>query len=216
MSPSLSSSAMAPTSSPPTTALWGASLVAAPLLSAASTFFWTDGEYGLDGGLLGILASVFWGLGFVGVFGLLRERYPVYAAAGLLVAMYGVIAGALFAFEDLHAAALGISHGRSTEALAQHPVHAALALWLPGPVYYLNLIVLAVALVRAGQIPRWTGGLIGLAGALYPMSRIPRVQLLAHAADLLLLIPMVYLGVRFLRRSQGRRGRTDEIGTARL
>ena len=203
---------MTPASSPPTTALWGASLVAAPALSAASTFFWDDGDYGLDGGLLGILSSVFWGLGFVGLFGLLRERSPVYAAVGLLVAMYGVIAGALFAFEDLHAAALGISHERSTEALAQHPIHAALALWLPGPVYYLNLIVLAVALVRAGQIPRWTGGLVGLAGAVYPVSRIPRIQLLAHTADLLLLVPMVYLGVRFLRRSRWRRDRTGQTG----
>ena len=38
----------------------GASLIIAPLLTAASTFLWTEGRYGAAGGTLPALSGVFW------------------------------------------------------------------------------------------------------------------------------------------------------------
>ncbi|UFH52885.1 hypothetical protein [Spirosoma sp. KNUC1025] len=37
----------------------------------------------------------------------------------------------------------------------------------------------------------------------FPLSRIPRIALIAHVADTLLFIPIAYLGWQLLTRNQG-------------
>jgi hypothetical protein len=45
-------------------------------------------------------------------------------------------------------------------------------------------------------VPVWTAVLIALAGVAFPVSRIPRLAIVAHAADLLMLVPMGYVALR--------------------
>ena len=186
--------------------LWGLSLIIAPTLSAFGTFFMQDGDYGVTGGTLGVLASLLWVPALIGLFALVKAEKPVYAAVGLLLAIYGVIGGINFSFEGFYAAALGLSHERSVEAFANYPLQTNLLLWLPGPLLYLSLLVLAVVLTRNHLVPRWVGLLLGVSAIIYPASRIPRVELFVHLADVLLLIPMVYVGWRLLhgRNIEGR------------
>lgn len=183
-------------------AVWGFSLVAAPALSAAATFFMQDGDYGVTGGTLGVLASVLWIPALMGLFSLIRTERPRYAAMGLLIAIYGVVGGVNFSFEGFYAAALNLSHEKSVQAFASYPWQANLLLWLPGPLLYLSLLVLAFNLTRTQLVPRWVGLLLGISAIIYPASRIPRIDLLIHTADVLLLIPLAYVGLRLL--SDGR------------
>jgi hypothetical protein len=55
----------------------------APLLQAITTFFWEDGEYGVNGGTILFIACVFWITAFIGLFGLLKDKMPYYANLGL-------------------------------------------------------------------------------------------------------------------------------------
>ncbi|MFN8095444.1 MAG: hypothetical protein U0599_25055 [Vicinamibacteria bacterium] len=179
------------------------SLIVAPALLAASTFFWVraDGrvEYGAVGGTLIAVATAFWVPAFAGLFSLVRERMPRFAAWGWLVAVYGCIGGAAFGLEGLFAEAFRISHDVRREAWAQFPVAFNLTFFWPGPLFPLSLLVLGAVLARTRSVPAWVGALLCLAAIAFPASRIPRIDVVAHAADVLLLVPLVYVGLGFLR-----------------
>ncbi len=182
---------------------WGLSLILAPSLFAASTFFWihTNGrtEYGAIGGTIIAVATVFWIPAFIGLFALLKERMPRYATWGLLVAIYGCIGGAAFGLEGLFAEAFSIPHELRREAWARFPTTFNLTFFWPGPLFPLSLLVLGAMLIRTRSMPRWAGILICLAAIAFPVSRIPRIDLVAHAADVLLLVPLAYTGFGFLQ-----------------
>lgn len=190
--------------------MWGISLILAPALFAASTFLWirSNGrvEYGAIGGTIVTLATVFWIPGFIGLFDLLKEKMPRYATWGLLVAIYGCIGGAAFGLEGLFAEALNIPHEARKEAWTRYPTAFNLTFFWPGPLFPLSLLVLGAALIRTKSVPGWSGILICVAAIAFPISRIPRIDLVAHAADILMLVPLVYIGLGFLRsRVEGSR-----------
>jgi hypothetical protein len=183
--------------------LWGASLILAPAFFAVSTFFWIDTgervEYGAIGGTLIAIATVFWIPAFIGLFDLLKEKTPRYATSGLLVAIYGCIAGAAFGLEGLFAEAFAIPHEARREAWARFPTMFNLTFFWPGPLFPLSLLILGSMLTLTKSIPRWAGLLICFAAIAFPVSRIPRIDLLAHSADVLTFVPLAYIGWGFLR-----------------
>ncbi|MEV0649762.1 hypothetical protein AB0I28_31350 [Phytomonospora sp. NPDC050363] len=71
-------------------------------------------------------------------------------------------------------------------------------LWLPGPAFPLSMIALGLALAMTRKAPLWTAVLLAVAGAVFPISRIPRIEAVAHVADLLLLGPSAFLGVTLI------------------
>ncbi|MEZ4621977.1 MAG: hypothetical protein R2867_41600 [Caldilineaceae bacterium] len=75
--------------------VWGLCLIVGQLLMTLSTFFWEGRGYGVNVGMLIVLASVCWIPGMMGLFSLLRPRLPLYATLGLPVAIYGCVGGAL-------------------------------------------------------------------------------------------------------------------------
>ena len=178
--------------------LWGVSLISAPLIFAASTFFWEKGEYGVNGGTILAIATVFWITAFMGLFSLLKDKMPRYAVWGLLIAIAGCISGANFGFVGVYSAVFNISHQTYLEEFAKYPVSANTLLFWSGPLFPLSLLVLGIMLIRTKAVPVWTGIVISLAGILFPVSRIPRIEWIAHIADALLLIPLCFLGFRFL------------------
>lgn len=186
---------------PPERILFGVSLLLAPLFYALSTFFWVgEGQYGITSSTLLVFGSVFWAAALIGIFRLLRDKTPRYAAAGLLVALYGVVCGGTaFAFRGLFTEIYSISPGVALQSLNAHPFVANALFWIAGPVFPASLLILGIVLIRTKTVPLWVGILLVLGGAIFPVSRIPRIELIAHAADVLLLIPMWYMGVRLLQ-----------------
>ncbi|MEZ4678688.1 MAG: hypothetical protein R2932_31180 [Caldilineaceae bacterium] len=57
--------------------VWGLCLIVGHLLMTLSTFFWEGRGYGVNVGMLIVLASVCWIPGMMGLFGLLRPRLPL-------------------------------------------------------------------------------------------------------------------------------------------
>lgn len=177
------------------------SLIAGPMLFAVSSFFWTpEGTYGLVGGTTLLLGSVFWIVAFVALFDALATRTPRYAAWGLLAAVYGCICGgAAFAFQDLFMALHGVTHDQALAALAAHPIVANVIFWIGGPAFPLTLLVLGIVLARTGTAPWWAAAMLSAGGALFPVARIPRIELVAHAVDLLMVVPTVYFAMNVLQ-----------------
>jgi hypothetical protein len=177
----------------------------APLLFALSSFYWSgDGQYGITGSTLLIFGSIAWIVAFVAIFRALRDVMPRYAAGGLVVAVYGTVCGgAAFAFQGLFRALYDIPHDRMLRGLADHPVVANAIFWIGGPAFPLTLVVLGVVLARTRTLAPWLGILLALGGALFPVARIPRLAGIAHAVDLMMLVPLWALGVRTWTRGLG-------------
>jgi hypothetical protein len=184
--------------------LFGLSLLLAPLLFAASSFFWTStGEYGVIGGALLVFGSLFWIVAFAALFGALRSRTPRYAVWGWLAAAYGAICGgAAFAFQGMFVEMLGATHAESLAGLERHPIIANAIFWIGGPAFPLSLLLLGLSLARTRVAPWWAGAMLASGGALFPIARIPRIEGFAVAVDLLMLIPAAYFGFNLLRGRQ--------------
>ncbi|WP_413667846.1 hypothetical protein ACEN9X_25690 [Mucilaginibacter sp. Mucisp86] len=182
--------------------LQGFCLVAAPLLFFISTFFWIDGQYGVTAATLICLSTVFWIPALYALFGLLKHSMPFYSAIGLLIAVYGCCMGAMgFGMLGYLSTIFKISHHNYLDVLRQYPVSSGLLLFWAGPLFPLSLLVLAINLVRKKAVPVWLGLLIGLAAVAFPVSRILRISLVAHLADILLLLPLTIIGIGFIKRS---------------
>jgi len=181
--------------------LFSFGLVFGPGLFALSSLYWVgEGQYGITGSVLLVLGSVFWIVAFQGIFRLLATRMPRYAAWGQLVATYGAVCGGVgFALHGMFMSLHGISHGAGLQALGDHPVVANVIFWIGGPAFPVSLLVLGIVLIRTKILPVWAGALLSLGGALFPVARIPRIDLLAHAVDLLMLVPAWYLAWRVNR-----------------
>ena len=182
--------------------LWAICLILAPLLMFISSFFWVNGEYDVTGGTLVVFASVFWIPALMFLFGLLKEKYPNYAAWGLLIAILGFCSGMNFGFVGIVSTIFDISHQSYLEGFAKYPVSSGLLLFWLGPLAPLSLLVLAIMLMRSKTAPLWVGILLALGAIAFPLSRIPRIATIAHIADALMLIPMAYLGIKFLRKEK--------------
>jgi hypothetical protein len=184
---------------PPARAIQGISLILGPALNAIATFFWSDdGRHGVTGGTLVALSSVVWLPGLLGLWEAVRAGRPVLGSLGGLLAVVGAFGGVSFGLQGFYEGVFGMSKQQSLDALAAHPVASQLVLWLPGPVFPLALVVLGLALARARIVPLWTALLLAAAGVLWPVSRIPRIEAIAYAADLAVLVPSVFLGVLLL------------------
>jgi len=179
--------------------LYAASLILAPLCYAVSSFFWqSDGQYtaySVTAGTLLIVGSVFWVLAFTALFDLLKDRHPRYAAWGLMVAIYGCLCGGVgFALRDIITLLLHIPHKQILEAFAQYPIFENIVFSVGGPAFPMSLLVVGIVLTATKKVPLWIGVLMGLSGVLFPVSRIMRIEMIAHATDVCMLVPMVYLG----------------------
>jgi hypothetical protein len=178
--------------------LQGISLMIAPLLSVTSTFFWESGKYGITGGTLLTLSIVFWIMAFIALFDLLKEKMPNYASIGLLVAIYGCVSGINFGFVGVYSEVFNIDHTTYLKAAADHPLSFNLLLFWSGPLFPLSLLVLGIILISKKIVPAWVGFLICLGALAFPVSRILRIEWIAHISDALLAIPLVFIGWQYI------------------
>ena len=182
--------------------MYGCSLIAAPLLQAISSFYWINGEYGVKGGTLIVLSIVFWIPALIALFGLVKEKLPDYAAWGLLIACFGFISGANFAMVGVMSEIFDIPHQSYLDGFAKYPVSANILLFQSGPLAPLSLIILGFVFLRTKTIGLPVAVMIIAGGLAFPLSRISRIEWIAHIADLLLLSPLSILGIKILSRSQ--------------
>jgi hypothetical protein len=173
-----------------------ACLLAAPLLQAASTFFWRDGYQGVNAGALILLASVCWVVGLSGLYRALESQAPRFSAIAWPVAAYGCLGGASFGIQGLCEQLMGVDHSEAVRRLEAYPAAAFVAFWVAGPLFPLSVLALGIALTRTRMVPAAVGILLCLGAVSFPLSRIPRESLVAHAADLLLLVPFAWLAFR--------------------
>jgi len=178
----------------------GLCFILAPLLFAASTFFWRDGEYGMEAAILIIFSMFFWIPGLTGLFSLVRNEMPRYAVWGLWVAVFGCISGICFAFLGYLATVFNISHEQYLNSLSHYPVTSQILLFGSGPLFPLSILVLGINLMLKRSLPAWICILFCFAAVAFPLSRIPRIEWMAHIADLAMLVPSVAIALGMLRK----------------
>lgn len=184
-------------------------LVAGQTLHALSTFYWLDsGRHSVNGSVLIILAMVFWAAGFPALFDRVKNRW--YRSIGLLYAIYGCVGGIAFGFEGLYSAIFNVSEKMGVDAYALYPLQMNLVLFWAGPAFPLSLMILGIVFLVQHTRPWWVSALIIIGAILFPVSRILRIEMVAHVADLTLLLPLGILAVTH----DSAQGETHENATA--
>ena len=178
----------------------GFCLIVAPILFAASTFFWQNGEYGVEAAILIIFSMFFWIPALTGLFSLIKYEMPRYGVWGLWIAVFGCISGVCFAFLGYLATIFNISHEQYLNLLSHYPFTSQILLFGSGPLFPLSMLVLGITLMLKRSVPAWTALLFCLAAIAFPLSRIPRIEWMAHIADLAMLIPSAAIAWQMLRK----------------
>lgn len=183
----------------------GLALILAPLLLAASTFFWQNGQLGLVGGTIQVWSFIFWIPAMLGLLSLLRGAMPRFAAWAMLLVAMVCIGGANFAMDGIYLAGFGMMNGAPVDPDAFHAIispASVLVLYLPGLFFPLSLMLIGFLLWRTGNAMPLLALLLIVGALCFPLSRLPRIELLAHLADLLLLAGAGGMGWTFLKGRQ--------------
>ncbi len=179
----------------------GVCLIAGALLMAASTFLEFAGGLLFGAGLVGMLAYLCFIPATLGIARSLRPRAPRLSVWGGLLATVGCVGGVTFETALLHEWA---ERTAGTPEMAMLAISAVVkgrlfpVLVLFGIQFSISLLVLGVGLWRIGVVPRWVPVLLGCGALLFPFGHIGNIQLVTHLANLLLIVPMVWLGLRAL------------------
>ena len=177
----------------------GFCLIIAPLLFGASTFFWQNGEYGVEAATLIIFSMFLWIPALTGLFSLIKTKMPRYAVWGLWIGVFGCISGVCFAFLGYLTTVFNIPHQQYLESLSQYPVTSQILLFGSGPLFPLSILVLGIILILKRSVPILIGILFCLGAIAFPVSRIPRVEWIAHVADLCIFIPSAMIAMQILK-----------------
>lgn len=177
----------------------GFCLIIAPLLFAASTFFWQNGEYGVEAAILIIFSMFLWIPALVGLFSLIKMEMPRYSVWGLWIAVFGCISGICFAFLGYLTTVFNISHQQYLESLSQYPFTSQVLLFGSGPLFPLSILILGINLILKRSVAVWIGILFCLGAVAFPLSRVPRIEWIAHVADFFMLIPSLAIAAQILK-----------------
>ena len=179
----LASATAAGEPSDPTARLMRVAAVVGPLLLAAASVAWLNGDDTAElRGILTFWAFPFMALAAYGVASRLQGRSPAGRAVVTALVTIGACAGAGFATEINMVDYFGIER-----LMEQDTPSAILALGMPGLCFPLSLVALGLLSFSYRTLPRAQALLLAAGGVLFPLSRIPEAAGLAVVADLLLL-----------------------------
>jgi hypothetical protein len=165
------------------------SLIFAPLCTVVGQFFWHHGVLGITAGIWQVYSYFFWIFAFHLMFQQLETPLPRYASIGFFVAVFSCIGGNNFGVEGIYSELMEVRDLAALDTLhTKLGGAAAFYLFLPGLLFPLSLLVLGINLIRTKTIPMWIGVLFCVSAIGFPLSRIPRIDLIAHLDNLLLLI----------------------------
>ncbi|MGC4878393.1 hypothetical protein ACLQ26_19310 [Micromonospora sp. DT43] len=176
-------------------------LILGPALNLLAGFFWQNDTQGVTAGTIIVLSNACWLIGLIGLFERLRPTTPKYVAVGLPVTVFGAIGGVAYGVQSIHEGLFAVSHADAVERLGEHPFAAYAVYWTCGPLFPLSLFVLGLVLAKVRAAPLPVGIMVSLGAVVFPLSRITREASIAHLADLFLLLPFLYLGLRSMSRS---------------
>ncbi|MFG1837289.1 hypothetical protein ACGFH8_02485 [Micromonospora sp. NPDC049175] len=175
-------------------------LILGPALNLLAGFFWQNDTQGVTAGTIIVLSSACWLIGLIGLFERLRPTTPKYVAVGLPATVFGAIGGVAYGVQSIHEGLFAVSHAEAVERLGEHPFAAFAVYWTCGPLFPVSLFVLGLVLARVRAAPLPVGIMVSLGAVVFPLSRITREASIAHLADLFLLLPFLYLGLRSMTR----------------
>ena len=66
-----------------------------------------------------------------------------------------------------------------------------------GILFPVSLLTLSVGLFRTGVAPTWVAAPLEIGAIIFPVGHIGSMQLITHLAESLLLIPMIWIGLRY-------------------
>lgn len=180
--------------------LWFWASLVAPLLLALSQFFWVDGVLTSTAGALQVLSFLFWIFAFQGMFEQIKDQYPKYAVLGFFLAVYGCLAGNNFGVDGIFIDAYrNIVNDPAAGFNGKVGNAALIAFFIPGALAPLSWLILGVLFLIHKKIQVWVAILLIISAIGFPLSRIPRIDWLAHLDNVLLLISMVIIAFKFYR-----------------
>ena len=173
------------------------SLILAPLFIVISQFFWNNGVLTITAGVLQVFAYFFWIFAFQGMFQLVQESMPRYAVIVFFIAVLSCIGGNNFGVDGIYGDLMGVTNQAQMDEMHSKLGGAAVAyLFLPGLLFPLSLLILGINLIRTQSVTLGIGLLLCIAAVGFPLSRVPRIDWIAHLDNFLLLISHVLVGLR--------------------
>ena len=183
----------------------GVCLIIAPLLMMPNTFFEYREGMLFWAGFFGVLAYICLVPALLGIARLLRERAPRLSVFGGLLATVGTIGGVnfstalLFEWAEREAGtpeAIMVAINEVVEGRL-FPVLLIFSIFFP-----ISLLLLSVGLFRTGVVPKWVAVLLGIGAIVFPAGHIGESELISHLAEFLLLVPMVWISLRYLTKAK--------------
>jgi hypothetical protein len=193
----------------------GVCLIVGALLMTPNTFFeYREGTH-FWAGFVGVVAYILLVPGLLGIARMLHERAPRLSVFGGLLVTVGTVAGAIFSAAPLFEWAereAGTPEGTmvAITEVVEGRVFPVLVTF--GALFPISLVLLSVGLFRTGVVPKWVAVLLGIGAIVYPAGHIGESELITHLAELILLVPLVWMGLRCL--ADGKPASVAVLGTA--
>ncbi|CAA9433864.1 MAG: hypothetical protein AVDCRST_MAG15-3036 [uncultured Rubellimicrobium sp.] len=179
----------------------GVCLIAGAVLLAPTTYFeYSEGRL-FGAGALGLVLYALLVPGLLGVARSLRQGAPRLSVVVGLLATLGCVGGAVFQTALLHewaARTAGTPEAMVAAIMAVTEGRVFPVLVIFGILFPIALLTLGVGLFRTGVAPTWLAALLGIGAIAWPVGHIGSMQLVQHLADALVLVPLVWLGLRSL------------------
>ncbi|GAA0437198.1 hypothetical protein Acor_50060 [Acrocarpospora corrugata] len=193
------------TMSPAASRVFGLATVAGPLLLLGSTIaFLTENGVndGVLGGMIGLWSTFALAVAFTGIYRIIEPRAPRVGPIFGAVAVTGFTAGAAFNLQAMYLAVYGkdLLSDVMEGTLPDVPAHTFLAFLPWGWLVPLSLVATGILLWRTRLAPAWSAALLVLSGVLFISSRPARIDQLALACDIALVIALVPIGWSMLAR----------------
>ncbi len=179
----------------------GVCLIAGALLLAPTTLFEYSQGMLFWAGAFGLVMYILLIPGLLGIARLLRQAAPrLSVVAGLLVAA-GCVGGVSFQTALLHewaARTAGTPEAMMAAIMEVTEGRVFPVLVIFGILFPISLLTLSIGLFRTRTAPTWVAALLGIGAIAFPVGHIGGIQFVQHLAELLLLVPLVWLGPRSL------------------
>lgn len=175
----------------------GAGLIVGALLMTPSTIFEYREGMLFWAGLVGVVAYICLVPGLLGIARLLRRDAPRLSVVGGLLATIGAVGGAIFYAAPMFEwaereagtpEAMMVAINEVVEGQV-FPVLVLFSILFP-----ISLVMLSVGLFRTSVVPKWVAALLGVGAISFPFGHIGESQTISHIAELILFVPMIWIG----------------------
>lgn len=193
------------TLSPTAARLFGLATIAAPLLLLGSTIAYINEDginNGVVGGTIGVWSTIALTIAFAGLYRMIEVRAPRVGPVFGVIALAGLTAGTAFNVQSMYLAAYEKDLlSDITEGVLPGVSAIGFFAFLPwGWLAPVSFVATGILLWRTRTAPAWSAALLVLGGVLFIASRPERINLLAVACDITLVVALIPIGWSMLTR----------------